>query len=74
MVAMAGGHDIKCAKYATYGTRELSKNILKALKGRNACLIGNHGQIAFEESLPKTFFISFKERILGLPNFRLVIY
>ena len=24
MVAMAGGEDIKCAKYATYGTRELS--------------------------------------------------
>ena len=24
--------DIKCAKYATYGTRELSKNIIKALK------------------------------------------
>jgi L-fuculose-phosphate aldolase len=55
MVAMAGGHDIKCAKYATYGTRELSKNILKALKGRKACLIGNHGQIAFEETLPKAF-------------------
>ena len=55
MVAMAGGHDIKCAKYATYGTRELSKNILKALKGRKACLIGNHGQIAFEENLPKAF-------------------
>ena len=32
MVAMAGGNDIKCAKYATYGTRDLSKNILKALK------------------------------------------
>jgi L-fuculose-phosphate aldolase len=55
MVAMAGGHDIKCAKYATFGTRELSKNILKALKGRNACLISNHGQIAFEENLPKAF-------------------
>ena len=55
MVAMAGGHDIKCAKYATYGTRELSKNILKALKDRKACLIGNHGQIAFEENLPKAF-------------------
>jgi L-fuculose-phosphate aldolase len=38
-----------------YGTRELSKNILKALKGRKACLIGNHGQIAFEENLPKAF-------------------
>ena len=55
MVAMAGGHDIKCAKYATYGTRELSKNILNALKGRKACLIANHGQIAFEEDLPKAF-------------------
>ena len=55
MVAMAGGHNIKCAKYATFGTRNLSKNILKALKGRKACLIGNHGQIAFEETLPKAF-------------------
>ncbi len=55
MVAMAGGHDIKCAKYATFGTRELSKNILKALKDRKACLIGNHGQIAFDENLPKAF-------------------
>ena len=55
MVAMAGGDDIKCAKYATFGTRYLSKNILKALKGRKACLIANHGQIAFEENLAKAF-------------------
>ena len=55
MVAMAGGHDIKCAKYATFGTRDLSKNILKALKGRKACLIANHGQIAFEKNLSKAF-------------------
>ena len=55
MVAMAGGHDIKCAKYATFGTRELSENILKSLKGRKACLIENHGQIAFEENLSKAF-------------------
>ena len=55
MVAMAGGHDIKCAKYATFGTRDLSKNILKALKDRKACLIANHGQIAFEKNLSKAF-------------------
>ena len=55
MVAMAGGCDIKCAKYATYGTRELSKNILKALKNRSACLVGNHGQIVFSENLSKAF-------------------
>ena len=55
MVAMAGGNDIKCAKYATYGTRKLSNNILKALRNRSACLIGNHGQIAFSEDLAKAF-------------------
>ena len=55
MVALAGGTDIKCAKYATYGTRELSKNILKALKNRSACLIANHGQIAFGRSLEDAF-------------------
>ena len=55
MVAMAGGYDIKCAKYGTYGTRKLSRNILIALKDRKACLIANHGQIAFEENLSKAF-------------------
>ena len=55
MVAMAGGKDIKCAKYATYGTRNLSKNIIKALDGRLACLIANHGQIAFEKNLSTAF-------------------
>ena len=66
MVAMAGGHDIKCAKYATYGTRELSKNILKALKLRKACLISNHGQIAFEENLPKAFELAEEVENLSL--------
>ena len=50
MVGVAGGEDIKCSKYATFGTRKLSKNILSALKNRSACLIGNHGQIAFGEN------------------------
>ena len=55
MVAAAGGNDIKCTKYATFGTRKLSANILYALKNRSACLIGNHGQIAFGDNLEKTF-------------------
>ena len=66
MVAMAGGNDIKCAKYATYGTRELSKNILKVLQQRNACLIGNHGQIAFSENLSKAFELA--EEVENLSN------
>ena len=55
MIGVAGGEDIKCTKYATFGTRKLSKNILSALKNRLACLIGNHGQIAFGENLDKAF-------------------
>ena len=55
MIGVAGGDDIKCTKYATFGARKLSKNILSALKNRSACLIGNHGQIAFGENLDKAF-------------------
>lgn len=55
MVAIAGGVDIKCAKYATYGTSDLSKNIMTALKDRTACLIENHGQVSFSNSLESAF-------------------
>jgi len=55
MVAVAGGEDLKCTKYATFGTKQLSKNIIKALKNRTACLIANHGQVAFGVNLEKTF-------------------
>ena len=66
MVALAGGEDIKCAKYATYGTRHLSKNILKALNNRKACLISNHGQIVFDENLPKAFELAEEVENLSL--------
>ena len=55
MVALAGGDDIKCAEYATFGTEELSKNILKALDKRKACLMSNHGQVVFDTNLEKAF-------------------
>ena len=55
MVAVAGGEDLKCSKYATFGTKQLSNNIIKALKKRSACLIANHGQVAFGDNLEKAF-------------------
>lgn len=55
MVAVAGGIDIKCAQYETFGTRQLSNNIIKALKDRKACLIANHGQITYGNSLDEAF-------------------
>lgn len=51
MVAAAGGRDVRCARYATFGTQELSDSILEALHGRKACLIGNHGIVATGNSL-----------------------
>ena len=55
MVALAGGNDIKCADYATFGTEELSNNVIRALENSKACLMSNHGQVAFEKSLDKAF-------------------
>tara|TARA_B100000965_G_scaffold242494_1_gene203549 strand:+ start:1213 stop:1872 length:660 start_codon:yes stop_codon:yes gene_type:complete len=55
MVALAGGDDIKCAEYATFGTTELSKNINKSLEKRKACLMSNHGQVAFGNNLKQAF-------------------
>ena len=66
MVALAGGNDIKCANYATYGTRKLSVNILKALKHRKACLISNHGQIAYDDNLSKAFELAEEVENLSL--------
>ena len=55
MIALVGGEDIKCAEYATFGTKELSQNILKALENRKACLMANHGQIAYGDTLSQAF-------------------
>ena len=46
MVAVAGGADIRCADYATFGTQGLADNVLFALEGRRACLLAHHGVIA----------------------------
>ena len=50
-VAFAGGSDIRCAPYATFGTQELSDSALEALRDRRACLLANHGAVAFGETV-----------------------
>jgi L-fuculose-phosphate aldolase len=52
MVAVAGGTDIRCAPYYTFGTQALSDAALAALAGRKACLLANHGVIAVGADLP----------------------
>ena len=55
MVALAGGNDIKCAEYATFGTTELSTNIIKVLENRKACLMSNHGQLTVGTTIKQAF-------------------
>lgn len=58
MVAVAGGRDIRCAAYATFGTQELSDHVLNALTGRKACLMANHGLVCLEHDLPKALALA----------------
>ena len=58
MIAAAGGPTIRCAAYATVGTQKLSENALKALVGRSACLLANHGAIATGPNLEKALWLA----------------
>jgi L-fuculose-phosphate aldolase len=58
MIAAAGGPTIRCASYATYGTKELSAAALQALEDRSACLLANHGMIATGPNLDKAMWLA----------------
>ncbi len=46
MIAVAGGDDLRCSRYQTFGTQELSAAVVEAMTARRACLMANHGQTA----------------------------
>ncbi|CEJ13760.1 L-fuculose phosphate aldolase [bacterium YEK0313] len=58
MIAAAGGPTIRCGKYETYGTAELSMAALDALKDRTCCLLANHGMIATGPDLGKAMWLA----------------
>lgn len=52
MVGVAGGKEIRCAGYATFGSQELSNKVVHAMRdGIKACLMANHGMICHDKSL-----------------------
>lgn len=57
MIAAAGGPTIRCARYETFGTEELSKAVLEALSERNCALMGNHGMIATGRNLSEAMWL-----------------
>lgn len=65
MVAMAGGIDIRCAPYATFGSQALSDHALAALRDRKACLLANHGLIALGIDLDKALAMAVEVETLA---------
>ena len=72
MIAMAGGDDIRCAPYATFGTQELSDHAVKALEGRKACLLAHHGHIATGETLKAALALAVEVETLAEMYWRAV--
>ncbi|HTT07526.1 MAG TPA: class II aldolase/adducin family protein [Gammaproteobacteria bacterium] len=65
MVAVAGGDSIRCAPYATFGTQALSNHAVRALRGRRACLLANHGLIALGDGLPSALALAVEVEFLA---------
>jgi L-fuculose-phosphate aldolase len=65
MVAVAGGRDVRCAPYATFGTQELSDHALAALTERRACLLAHHGMIAIGVDLDRALALAVEVEALA---------
>jgi len=65
MTAVAGGHDIRCAPYATFGTQALSDGVVAALEGRLACLMAQHGQVAVGPTLDRALALAVEVETLA---------
>jgi L-fuculose-phosphate aldolase len=65
MVVQAGGPDIRCAGYATFGSQALSDLALAALEGRQACLLAHHGQVTVGASLDQALALAVEVETLA---------
>jgi L-fuculose-phosphate aldolase len=65
MTAICGGADIRCSRYATFGTQALSDAVIEALDGRLACLMGHHGLITVAKTLDKALWLAIEVETLA---------
>ncbi|MBU5592965.1 L-fuculose-phosphate aldolase [Clostridium sp. MSJ-4] len=56
MIAVAG-KDVRCADYATFGSKELAENAYEGMKDRKAVILANHGILAGSTDLANAFNI-----------------
>jgi L-fuculose-phosphate aldolase len=52
------GPTVRVADYARSSTRKMNKVALRALKGRMACLLANHGAVCIGRDLDEAFVVS----------------
>lgn len=72
MIAAAGGDSIRCAPYALFGTQALSDAALKAIEGRNACLLAHHGMVAIGRDLKQALAVALEVESLCKQYWRIL--
>lgn len=65
MVGVMGGNNLRCARYATFGTQALSDAAIEALQDRQACLLGQHGQISLGASFEAALWMAIEVETLA---------
>lgn len=65
MIAAAGGNDIPCTPYATFGSKALSERVAAAITRRKAILLQHHGLIAAGENLAKALWLAQEVEVLA---------
>lgn len=65
LVGRAGGHVVRCASYATFGSQELSDAVVDALGDRRACLMANHGMLAYGADLDAALALATEVEVLA---------
>jgi len=72
MMAAFGGTDVRCSGYARYGTAELSHEVVRAMEGRNGCLMANHGMIAAGPDLTRAVWLAHELEALAHQYFHVL--
>ncbi len=55
MIAGFGGDDVRCSRYATFGSPALGEAPVEAMENRTACLLANHGMVTAGSTLADAY-------------------
>ena len=55
MIAGFGGDDVRCSRYATFGSPDLADATIEAMEDRTACLLANHGMVTAGSTLSEAY-------------------